>query len=281
MNTGQIVKVRSTEQSDFYTLVVPAEQACRFTVKVAIQRSNLTFTLWWCLRSRHFTFTEVVVTGKVRVMRKSLIEFYTRLAHGIASQFGSNCEVVVHDLQSNDREHSIIAIENGHVTGRKIGDGPSKIVLESLQNSEKHQEDKLSYLTRTQNGKILKSSTIYIRDDSGKIIGIFGINFDITLMQAMEEQLQNITGTASDSSSDEPIAVNVGDLLDELIEQSVHRVGKPVTLMTKEDKVAVVRFLNEAGAFLITKSGPKVCQYLGISKYTLYSYLDEIKNSEK
>ena len=52
-------------------------------------------------------------------MKKSLIEFYTRLAHGLAVQFGSNCEVVVHDLQGKDIEHSIIAIENGHVTGRR------------------------------------------------------------------------------------------------------------------------------------------------------------------
>ena len=89
-------------------------------------------------------------------MKKSLIEFYTRLAHGLAVQFGSNCEVVVHDLQGKDIEHSIIAIENGHVTGRRIGDGPSQIVLESLHNSKQNlkQEEKLAYLTKTKNGKI-------------------------------------------------------------------------------------------------------------------------------
>ena len=213
-------------------------------------------------------------------MKKSLIEFYTRLAHGLAVQFGSNCEVVVHDLQGKDIEHSIIAIENGHVTGRRIGDGPSQIVLESLHNSEQNlkQEDKLAYLTKTKNGKILKSSTIFIRDDSDKIIGIFGINYDISLMLAMEKELSSFTGTIEEDTTKEPIAVNIGDLLDELITQSVQHIGKPVTLMSKEDKVQGVRLLNEAGAFLMTKSGPKVCQFLGISKYTLYSYLDEIKS---
>ena len=211
-------------------------------------------------------------------MKKSLIEFYTRLAHGIATQFGSNCEVVVHDLQSGDREHSIVAIENGHVTGRKIGDGPSHIVLQSLQNSDTQLEDRLAYLTKTKDGKILKSSTIYIRDDRGKIIGIFGINFDISLLAAAADQLSTFTGTESGESQAEPISMNIADLLDELIDQSTRAVGKPAALMTKDDKVQFVRLLNEAGAFLITKSGPKVCQYLGISKYTLYSYLDEIKS---
>lgn len=51
-------------------------------------------------------------------------------------------------------------------------------------------------------------------------------------------------------------------------------VGKPVPLMNKEDKVTAIQFLNDAGAFLITKSGDKVANYFGISKYTLYSYID-------
>lgn len=83
-----------------------------------------------------------------------------------------------------------------------------------------------------------------------------------------------------EDTTEKSMSVNVNDLLNELIVQSVQHIGKPVTLMTKEDKVEVVRLLNQAGAFLITKSGPKVCQFLGISKYTLYSYLDEIKSQD-
>lgn len=56
-------------------------------------------------------------------MDKTAIDFYTRLARGLAAQFGSNCEIVIHDLESNDVEHSIVAIENGYITGRKLGDG--------------------------------------------------------------------------------------------------------------------------------------------------------------
>lgn len=212
-------------------------------------------------------------------MKKSLVDFYTRLAHAIAEQFGPNCEVIVHDLQANDIDHSIIAIENGHISGRQIGDGPSPIVLESLKRSCEDLEDKLSYLTKTRDGKILKSSTIYIRDDSNKIIGIFSINYDISLLIALEDQLHAVIGAKEENKESEPVSLNVGDILDELIDQSVRSIAKPVALMNKEDKVQVVKMLNDAGAFLITKSGPKICQFLGISKYTLYSYLDEIKSA--
>lgn len=210
-------------------------------------------------------------------MYAATLQFLLQLSKGIARQFGPNCEVVVHDLVSNDPDSSIVAIENGNVTGRKLGDGPSHVVLEALRSDPDKLADHLSYLTKTKDGKILKSSTVYIRDDDGKIIGIFGINYDITLMLAMEETLRQFTDTDTEQQEPERISRNVGDLLDELIEQSVAIVGKPVALMTKEDKVKAIQFLNNTGAFLITKSGDKVCKFFGISKYTLYSYIDEAK----
>jgi len=75
--------------------------------------------------------------------------------------------------------------------------------------------------------------------------------------------------------------INVNAVLDELIDQSVAMVGKPVALMNKEDKVRAIQFLNQSGAFLVTKSGDKVAKYFGISKYTLYSYIDANKDGDK
>lgn len=210
----------------------------------------------------------------------STMEFLFHLAKGLPKQFGPNCEVVVHDLASNDPDHSIVAIENGHVSGRRLGDGPSHIVLEALQKADTASlQDQFGYLTKTKDGKILRSSTLYIRDDDGKPVGIFSINYDITLLLSMEENLHFLTSTEQPQKEPQPITQNVAELLDELIAQSVRLVGKPVPLMSKEDKVKAIRYLNDTGAFLITKSGDKICRYFGISKYTLYSYMDEAKAS--
>ena len=211
-------------------------------------------------------------------MTEAQLDFYKRLAHALALQFGSGCEVVVHDLEAADPSHSIVAIENGHVTGRKLGDGPSHVVLEALHAGEERLEDRLAYLTKTADGKILKSSTVFIRDDHGRTVGIFAVNYDITILRAMGDTIAEVVGTGPSAPREpEPIVRSVADLLDDLIEQSVQLVGTPVALMTKEEKVRAIRYLNDTGAFLITKSGPKVCKYFGISKYTLYNYLDEAR----
>ncbi|MBR0171816.1 MAG: transcriptional regulator [Lachnospiraceae bacterium] len=213
-------------------------------------------------------------------MQKNETEFCLRLAKGIAAQFGKNCEVVVHDLGAEDKNHTIVAIENGQVSGRRIGDGPSQIVFEALRSDPEKLDDRLAYLTKTADGKILKSSTIFLRDAKGRPVGVFAINYDVTMMLALEESLHALTVTETPDREPEQITHNVADLLEELIEQSVKVVGKPAALMNKDDKIRAIRFLNDSGAFLITKSGPKVCAYFGISKYTLYSYLDEAKSSE-
>lgn len=215
-------------------------------------------------------------------MTEEQLDFYKRLAHALALQFGSSCEVVVHDLETKDPSHSIVAIENGHVTGRKLGDGPSHVVLEALHAGDAKLEDRPAYLTKTADGKILKSSTVFIRDEGGHAVGIFAINYDITILRAMGDTIAEVVGTEPSAPHEpEPIVRSVADLLDDLIEQSVQLVGTPVALMSKEEKVRAIRYLNDTGAFLITKSGPKVCKFFGISKYTLYSYLDEARASEK
>ena len=125
-------------------------------------------------------------------------------------------------------------------------------------------------------GKILKSSTLYLRDETGHLRYILAINLDITGLLMFESSLKPLLSTAEAAEDKEPerIVQSVGELLDELIEQSTRLVGKPVALMTKEDKIRAIQFLNKNGAFLITKSGDKISKYYGISKYTLYSYID-------
>ena len=209
------------------------------------------------------------------MLQEQELDRLKQLAKGVAAQFGSNCEVVIHEISEKSTYHSIVAIENGHVTGRKVGDGPSHVVLEQLGNRRNDTPDQLCYLTRTPDGKILKSSSIYIRNDEGEICAIFCINFDISTMAMAESMLRNFMAVGeTEQREPERITLSVMNLLDDLIRQADELVGKPVALMTKEDKVKAIHFLDTNGAMLITKSGDKIAKHFQISKYTLYSYLD-------
>lgn len=154
-------------------------------------------------------------------------------------------------------------------------------MLDLLREGAKAPEDHLAYLTRTPDGKILKSTTLYIGNADGVPEAVFAINYDISALLTVETALKSLTGPREESGREpERITRSVSDLLDDLLEESVALVGKPVALMDREDKVRAVRFLSDSGALLITKSGDKIANYFGISKYTLYSYLDDNKSKE-
>ena len=206
------------------------------------------------------------------------LDMLKRMADGIAAQFGEQCEVALHDTGSRQMEHSVIYIVNGHVTGRKVGDGAREKELENYLRQGDTCRDRLCYLEHTADGKLLKCTSLYIRSGRGKVIAVFTISYDLSGLIMAQQAIRDLVETR-DQSGPEPIRIE--KVLQELIEQSVALVGKPVALMNKNDKIRAIRYLDQAGAFLVTRSGEKVCQYFGISKYTLYAYLDEERGGEK
>ncbi|WP_288679645.1 helix-turn-helix transcriptional regulator [uncultured Brachyspira sp.] len=214
-----------------------------------------------------------------------ILETLISVAHGIARQFGNNCEVCIHELNEEDLEHSIIYIINGHVTGRKIGGSPSNIVLKTIEKLHKGEPivDNLSYLIKSSNGKILKSSTVFIKNSYGKYKYILSINFDATNFIPFKDDLASLMAVEGQSKSDslEEIPNSAQELMDNLIIKSEELIGKPASIMSKEEKIRAIKFLNSAGMFLITKSGDKVSNHFKISKFTIYNYIDNYKEKKE
>ena len=210
------------------------------------------------------------------------LPFLKQLAKGIATQFGSKCEVVIHNL-TDGPENTILVIENGHVTGRRVGDGASRIVMQALHDPSTV-EDRLGYMTRTQDGRSLRSSSICIRDEAGQPLALLCINYDVTELSLATSIMMDFTSIQNVSqyrNGIQTIYSNVNDMVDHLINESVAFVGKPVALMDREDKVKAIKYLDGKGALSVKKSGDKVSQFFGISKYTLYSYLNITENEKE
>ena len=207
--------------------------------------------------------------------------FFTTLLKVLKNQFGPESEFILHDW-SKGYDHSVVAIENGHITNRKIGDCGSNLGLEVIRGTATS-DMKCNYVTKTRDGKVLLSSTMYIKNDEGQALGALCINTDVSKKIEIKEYLDRCLPDELNKkeSSEEFFATNVSDLLLDLIDEGIKKIGKPVCEMTKEDKMEVLRFLDNKGALLINKSGTKICQVLEMSKYTLYNYLDEIREHKK
>lgn len=203
-------------------------------------------------------------------------KLFSQLLTLLELQFGPNCEIVLHDL-TGDYNHSIIDIRNGHITNRKIGGCGSNLGLEVL-NGNVMDGDRFNYVTTTPDGKILRSSSVYLKDDEGQVIGSLCINLDITETIRFGGFLRQYN--QFDNSQSEFFAQDVTSLLDFLIQQAQNSIGKEPQKMNKEERGMFLEYLYKKGAFQISKSNMRVCEVLGISKFTLYSDLETIRARE-
>lgn len=206
-------------------------------------------------------------------------QFWDRFMSMLEAQFGEHCELVLHDL-TKDYSETIVDIRNGGITGRKVGDCGSNLGLEVMRGTIKN-GDRYNYITHTTSGKILRSSTLYIHDDGGELVGAFCVNLDITGTIAFENFLRKYNDFAFEKDNDQEIfATDVKSVLEYIIKKAQTQVGKEPAAMDKADKIKFLSYLDGKGAFLITKSSERVCEYLDISKFTLYNYLEIARSAD-
>lgn len=213
-----------------------------------------------------------------------ILNSYIPIAKTIAKMFGSQCEVVIHDLTKP--QSSVMFTVNNHVTGREVGQSFDHLVKQVLL-SDKFKEDHLAgYEIETEDHRLVKSSTTLIRDFQGQVIGALCINYDMDLMLQMKKMLDNlmpVDHTEQQSSDElkeqEESIQNIEDITDQLIQQIIANIPHP--FMKRREKIELIRFMDEKGIFLLKGAVDKVADQLGISRVTVYSYLDEVRKTTK
>lgn len=69
---------------------------------------------------------------------------------------------------------------------------------------------------------------------------------------------------------------HVSSTLEDLIAAAERSIGRPVAEMTRAEKQEVVAFLSERGVFMIRKAVEDVAERLGVTRFTVYNYLERL-----
>lgn len=213
--------------------------------------------------------------AQVRALPASpLLEGLKGIVDGLRAAIGPDCEVVLHDLRSSDR--TIIAIA-GAVTNREIGGPPTDLLLRLMHEGET-EAHAVNYETRTQDGKVLRSSTLFLKDETGTVIGSLCINVDITYIRHFRTWVSSFCAVGRDSpnaaSSTEHFARDVREVLEDAISDALDVVGVPAAALRKADRIRVVGVLASKGIFSIRGSAMQVAERLGVSRASIYNYLE-------
>ncbi|WP_281975216.1 helix-turn-helix transcriptional regulator [Halobacillus litoralis] len=216
--------------------------------------------------------------------KKQILERYIPLAKSTAKMFGHHCEIIIHDL--TNPQASVIFTINSHVTGREVGQSFDHLVTTVLQSKNFKEDHLAGYTFVTEDQRTIRSSTTLIRDFNQKVIGAFCINFDVEALLQMQQFMNTFLPTPvlveekeEKEEKPSPEIKNVEEIVDGLINQIIQNSAHPA--MKRHEKVELIRFMDKKGVFSMKGSIDKVADSLGISKVTVYSYLDEIKNKSR
>ncbi len=189
---------------------------------------------------------------------------------------GSN-EVVLHDLAKVP--NSIVAI-SGTVTGRGVGSPATDALLRAVAHDDV--QTTVAYETRLPGGRELRSSTLVCRDSTGTPVAALCLNIDVTMWRAVHLlatsmlPAQPIAPSAAPEDGEEFVN-DIDELAQHLLSQAIAAVQAPVELMQKRHKLAVVQDLKERGFFMLKESVETAAQALGVTRFTIYNYLNELE----
>lgn len=212
-----------------------------------------------------------------------ILYHYVNMAEVIAGMFSPFLETVVHDLSIN--KNSIIAIYNGNVTGREVGDPATNVVTELIEGNAP--DIVIGYDNEAPDGKMLKSSYISIRDLDKTLVGVVGLNMNIEDFRRHKKILEKIIHSQSGSpiSGDERFAKsepkNIGTPRSEIrdaIDDYCISNNLKVSSIGYDDKKDIVQHLYREGYFNIKKSVTIISDLLNITRPSVYKYKNQISN---
>lgn len=225
-------------------------------------------------------------------MPNPLLEHYVKLTEFLGYTLGPSYEVALHDLTNTS--HSIIAIANNHVSGRKVGAPLSSVGLQALMDKSYESTDyKLHYRGISANGKLLRSSTLFIKSD-GEIIGMLCINFDDSRYRQIGDELLSLCHpdtffkTSFHSESETPSEApqerfysSIDGAAAQSVGQALESMGLTADRLTPEERMHIIGSLEEGGIFLLKGAVKDVAEALSCSQASVYRYLSQVKKDEE
>lgn len=226
-------------------------------------------------------------------MGSALLSYYIRVTEFLGRALGPDYEVALHDL--TDKNRSIIAIANNHVSGREVGAPLTNVALKVLKDkSYDHMDYMLHYPGVSASGKSLRSSTLFIKD-GGELVGMLCINFDDSRYQTVSEQILQLCHPDSfvetsfqfdegrmenirqDSTSTERFHNSIHGVAGDAVTRELNQMGLTADRLTADERIGIVAALEPQGIFLLKGAVKEVADTLQCSQATIYRYLAQVR----
>ena len=225
-----------------------------------------------------------------------IIKQYCTLVEFLGQVLGKQYEIVLHDL--SDNSNSIACIVNNHISGRTPGAPLTSLALQLIADRVYEKKDVVvDYRGISGSNSLLRSSTMFIKDDRGKLIGMLCINYDTSCyfqtLESLSElfRMSPMLGSGIDdlrqlvdlphNNAEETFQNSVVEVVQSVLDGAVKQSGVPINRLTKDEKMSLVEILESKGVFLLKGAVSEVAKQMETSEATIYRYLNQINRVPK
>ncbi len=215
------------------------------------------------------------------------LEPYAKMVDFLGKALGDNCEIALHDLTSEEQE--IVAIANNQLSGREVGAKLSNLSLHYLDTKQYlHNDFVMNYKTVGPDGKLMRAATYFIKEDGKEMpVGMLCINVNISDLEYLTATIKKILGVKEEKEiefkMDNPVEIlssPLDEMIDMYIKECLEKMGFPSYFLAErlnvDEKIKVVKYLQEKGTFKVKGAIVLVAEKLAVSEPTVYRYLKKM-----
>lgn len=205
---------------------------------------------------------------------KDIFQRYIQIAEVLGQMFPNILEAVVHDFSNLD--HSVIFIVNEHISNRTIGSSASELGIRRLLGNENIPDVLINYTNVNHRGNRLKSSSIAIRNQKGKMIGAFCLNFDISAFEHIHMFINTLIHSETSplvGQSELSLVTTVEEEIQQMILAYLAKHNLMHSEKSYSDKKAIVLYLKQQGAFKQRGAVNAIANALNLTRQSIYNYL--------
>lgn len=222
------------------------------------------------------------LTIQLTYVDRQILHSYCDMLDGLSQYLGTGYELVLHSLESLD--YSVIKVLNGFHTGRQIGAPITDMALSILKKAQMSDDPfaPSTYYTTNQKGDPMRSTTLCIKGENDRIIGMLCINFYLnTTMKDFFENLfpaVNPTAAAETPAPMETFSSNSDDLIEQLVQQTREEVMADSSVTASNKNKEIIKRLHHQGVYNLKDAVIQTADLLNISKNTVYMHLRNIND---
>ncbi len=194
------------------------------------------------------------------------------LIKAVVELFKPFVEAAVHDLNKG----TVVAIYN-NISKRKVGE---RSPIKELGVATKEFPDYFPpYYKMNFDGRVLKCTSITLRDEKGEARGLVCFNVDTSSVKGLFDTLSLFLGSGKEGKN--PVEAGGGSFEEQaktLMDQFLQERSLSSELLSRDEKRDLIQFFYRKGIFNYKKAPQEIASWLKVSRASIYNYIKEMEN---